>query len=335
MALDGDFYSVLGVERSASQDAIRSAYRKLARQYHPDVNKDPDAAKRFAEVTEAYDVLSDEEKRKTYDRYGHVSGAGAAGAAGGQAYGRGAWGPGPGGARTYTWSGTGPGVGGADFDVDFGDVFEQMFGGAGVRSPFGAGAAKTRTAEPPRQARGRDVHHAITVTFMTAALGGAETLRYEAASPGMQAETIEVKIPPGIDTGAKLRIKGKGQPSLTGGPAGDLILTVTVGAHPKFRREGLDVLVDLPISFVEAMRGVSADVPLLTGSATLTVPPGTSSSKRLRIRGKGIRDSSGNQGDFYAVIQIVVPEQGTDALSEEGKKSLSTLADELPNPRNE
>lgn len=318
MASQRDFYEVLGVKRDASADEIRSAYRKLARQFHPDVNKDPKAAERFSEVTEAYDVLADAEKRKQYDRFGRSGVGGSA---------RQGAGAGPGGARTYTWT-----AGPQGADGDFGDIFEQFFGGAGTRSPFGGGFGK-QTASPgasskPRSQRGSDVQHTLTVTFMTAALGGTETLRAELTGGG--SETIEVKIPPGIESGSKLRIKGKGHPSPSGQP-GDLILTVQISPHPYFQRDGLDVIIDVPITIAEATLGTKVSVPLLKGSVDLTIPSGASSGQKLRIRGKGIQGAQGKQGDFYAVIQIVAPP--SDSLSDEGRKSLEQLSKELPSPR--
>lgn len=321
-----DHYEVLGIERGADADRIRKAYRKLARQYHPDVNKAPDAAKRFSEVQEAYDVLSDEEKRRNYDQYGHANpGFGGAGAGGGFRPGPG----GPGAGGRAAWTNADP----SDFNAaDFGSVFEQMFGGGGfdggsrAQSPFGSRRARARTAQPER---GQDLEHAISVTFLTAALGGNEQLRL--AVDG-STQTISVKIPPGIESGAKLRVKGKGQAGPMGGPSGDLILTVEVGKHPYFRREGLDLLVDVPLNIVEAVQGASVEVPLLGGgSAQMKVPGGVSSGRKLRIRGKGITDAKGRAGDFYAVIQIAAPESGS--LSEEARKAVSALAGELKNPR--
>jgi curved DNA-binding protein len=350
MAKQRDYYEILGVGRDASADQIRSAYRKLARQLHPDVNKAPDAAKRFGEVQEAYDVLSDQEKRKGYDQFGHAG----VGAAGGQPRGGSeGWGPfgagGPGRART-TWTNVEPG----DFEGgDFSSIFEEMFGrtpgggggggaggGGGRGSPFGGGfgarpgdgGARARQSQPQR---GEDIEHTIAVTFMTAALGGTEQLRIGAGNGG-GASTINVKIPPGIEPGAKLRIKGKGQPSPTGGPRGDLILTIDVGNHPYFRREGLDLLIDLPITIAEAVLGVTVTAPLLTppggkASVELKVPPGSSSGRKLRVRGKGIANAAGKTGDYYAVVQIIAPKASD--LSEDHRNSIEALASGLKNPR--
>lgn len=328
-----DYYEVLGVGRGASTDEIRSAYRKLARKFHPDVNKAPDAAKKFAEVQEAYDVLSDAEKRKAYDRFGHAGvGVGPAGA--GAAGWGGVGGAGPRGRTVWTSSrGTGA--------EDLSDIFEEIFGhrraGAGPRagaSPFGFGVGREAGTRTAPAERGQDREHTITITFMTAALGGTEQLRFTVDGTS---STLNVKIPPGVDSGAKLRIKGKGQPSPFGGPAGDLILTIEVGKHPYFRREGLDLLVDVPITIAEAVLGTTVEVPLLGGatdaarSITIKVPPGASSGQKLRVRGKGLRDAKGTTGDYFAVILIVAPKAGD--LSENGRKMVAELALELKNPR--
>ena len=322
MAKQKDYYEILGVDRSASAEQIRSAYRKLARKFHPDVNKEADASKRFSEVQEAYDILSDAEKRQMYDRYGRADvGAGAP---------RGGWEPG--GARTRTsWSNIDPG----DFDAgDFGSIFEQIFSGqsgapfGGRVRPSGAGTRQRQAAE-----RGQDIEHTITVSFLTAALGGTEELRF-----GMDGanSTISVKIPAGIESDAKLRIKGRGRPGSAGGQPGDLILTIEVGEHPRFRREGLDVLIDVPINIAEAVVGTRVTVPLLSSAAKpptvhLKVPPGASSGLRLRVKGKGITDSTGKIGDFYAIVQIAA--QPANELSENGLKLVDQLAKELKNPR--
>jgi DnaJ-class molecular chaperone len=197
------------------------------------------------------------------------------------------------------------------------------FGGAGVRGTAGA-----RQARPNAQpTRGRDLEHRLHVSFLTAALGGDERLRI--TTPSGDPQTIHVKVPPGIEPGAKLRVAGKGQPSPAGGPAGDLLLTVDVGSHPLFRRERLDVLVDVPVNLSEAALGVTVTVPLLRGSADVKIPPGASSGRKLRLRGKGITDASGRTGDFYAVVQIMAPEQ----LSEHAHELLTELRGELKIPR--
>lgn len=329
MARSKDYYELLGVSRTATPEEIRKAYRKLARQYHPDVNKAPDAAERFSEIQEAYDVLSDEEKRQSYDRFGHAGVGGGAGVHPGAGWGGGA---GQRGGRTV-WTSEG-GVSGADFT----SILEEMFGGmgAGGGTPFDVGfggrAGRTRVRPP---ARGQDIEQTITVTFLTAALGGTEHLRVES---GGSVSTINVRIPPGIESGAKLRVRGKGAASPFGGPPGDLILTVQVGRHPYFRREGLDLYVDVPITIAEAVQGATVTVPLLPKAGTkewrsieLKVPPGTASGRKLRVRGQGVTDSKKVTGDYYAVVQIVAP--SFDELSDRGKAAIRDLASELQNPR--
>jgi DnaJ-class molecular chaperone len=332
MSTPRDYYEVLGVERGASKEQIRKAYRKLARQLHPDVNKASDAAKKFGEVQEANDVLSDDEKRKAYDQFGHAGvGAGGFGGAGGG---------GPRGGRTgrTVWTtGDAQDFGGEDLS----DVFEQMFGGRaqgpgagpGGAGPGGFGGFGGRTRARAQPQRGQDIEHGITVSFLTAALGGTEQLRF-----GMDGstETISVKIPAGIETGAKLRVRGKGQPGSAGGSGGDIILTVQVGEHPYFRREGLDVLVDVPINIAEAVLGAKVEVPLLpvdgkTPTVQIKVPPHTSSGARLRVKGKGIKDAKGRTGDFFAVVLIAAPR--ADELNLEDLKAIEKLSEHLQNPR--
>lgn len=321
MQPSNDYYKLLGVSHDATAEEIRKAYRKLARQYHPDVNKAPDAATRFAEINEAYEVLSDAEKRRSYDQFGRAG----VGATTGR----------PGGA---TWSQAGfGGSPGADFDAgDLGSIFEQMFGARGpggapgtATSPFGGdfGSGSRPVQSPPQ--RGRDLSHELPVSFMTAVRGGKEEVRFQL---GAGYETIEVRIPAGIESGAKLRVKGKGQPAPSGNPGGkpgDLIITVTVGQHPYFRRDGLNLLIDVPISIAEAGLGTEVDVPLIEGSVQIRIPPGASSGQKLRVPGKGIQDSRGAVGDFLAVVQIVAPSSLTDSA----RQSLEALAPELKNPR--
>jgi DnaJ-class molecular chaperone len=333
-----DYYDVLGVKRDATTEQIRSSYRKLARQFHPDVNKEPDAAKRFAEVQEAYDVLSDVEKRKAYDRFGHA-GVGAGPSPGSAGGGWGGFGGRERGGRTV-WTSSGGGMGAEDL----GSIFEEIFGGRaggprGGARPGRSGASpfdfdfESGSGPSPSQ-RGRDIEHKLTVSFMTAALGGSEQIRF---TMNGATSTISVKIPAGIDSGGKLRIKGKGEPGTEAGSPGDLMLTVEVGRHPYFRREGLDLYLDVPITIVEAVRGTTVRVPLLKSEdganwMEIKVPPGASSGRKLRIRGKGIADASGKKGDYYAVVQIVAP--AANELSESGSRLIADLENELKNPRN-
>ena len=305
MSTRQDYYQLLGVKRDATVAELRKAYRKLARQYHPDVNKSPEADRRFTEISEAYEVLSDVEKRKTYDRFGHA-GLGSGPTSGG-----------PGGGFRQTWSGPGGTQPGGSMDVE--SLFGEMFGSRGG-SPFGFGGFQPGSGgmgAPPPPQKGQDLLHRLSLSFMTAASGGEE---HVLINMGSSRQT---------EDGGKLRVKAKGQMSPNGGPPGDLIITVNVGKHPLFRREGLDILVDVPITIAEATLGVTVSVPLLAGSVELKIPSGASSGQKLRIKGKGVDDGKGRIGNFFAVIQIVAP----DSLSDEGKQMMEQLSRELKNPR--
>ncbi len=302
-----DYYEVLGVARDASADDLKSAYRQLARKWHPDVNKDPDASKRFSEIQEAYDILSDPEKRRAYDRFGHAG----ASAAGGQR---------PGAAHTYAWSSTD----GGPAPEEFSSIFEDLFGG---RRGRGRGARPGRGASAGAADRGQDIRTELSITFHTAVSGGKETLRLSRADG--TTESIDVTIPKGIEDGAKLRVRGRGNPSLQGGPPGDIILTIRVGAHPWFERKGLDLTLDVPITIAEAATGVSVTMPTLRGSVTLKIPSGTDSGKLLRIPGQGVEDAAGRRGNLYARVQITAPR----GLSEADAAALREIGSRLPNPR--
>lgn len=298
-----DFYEVLGVSRSATKDEVRKAYKKLARKYHPDVKPvDPDSEKKFSEITEAYDVLSDEEKRKNYDQFGHAF--------------RGAGG-GPSGGNPFEGFGGGGSGGGASFDLE--DLLGGMFGGGGGKggSPFG-NARRTQ----PRAQKGSDVRAEITVPFTVAVEGGEYSLTVQ---QGSKNERLTVKIPAGIDEGKSIRLAGQGNAGSGGGAAGDLLVTIHISAHPWFRRDGHNLLVDVPVTPSEAALGAKIDVPTLTeGVVVLSVPPGTSSGAKLRLRGKGVRNpKTGDRGDQFVVLKIVLPKD----LSEEALALYQQLAD--------
>ena len=291
-----DFYEVLGVPRSASQDEIRKAYKKLARKFHPDVKPaDPDAEKKFSEITEAYDILSDEEKRKNFDQFGH-----------------GFRGGGGGGGNPFQGFGGGSG-GGAAFDLD--DLLGGMFGGGGR----GGG----RRAQPRAQ-KGADAKADITIPFTMAVEGGDYSRNVQ---QGSKSERLSIKIPAGIDDGQTIRLAGQGGPGVGGGAPGDLLVTIQIAAHPWFRRDGSNLLVDVPLTPSEAALGAKIDVPTLTeGLVVLSVPPGTSSGARLRLRGKGVRNpKTGDRGDQFVVLKIVLPKE----LSEEARSLYQQLS-ELP-----
>ena len=292
MAASNDYYAVLGVDRTATAEEIRKAYRSLARKYHPDVNKAEDAATKFNEVQEAYDTLCDAEKRRSYDQFGTV-GAGGSGFRG-----------------DPRWAHSGFGSGGG---VDFSEIFGQAFEG-GANAPFGGSQQATR---------GQDRSMSITVTFMTAIKGGVEEIPIDDS-------TAELRIPAGIQSGSKLRLKGKGELGMSGGSAGDLLVTVTVGGHPLYQRKGLDVEIDVDLNIAEASLGTKISLPLpLGGSVDMSIPKGVSSGTRLRVKGKGCVGLNDKVGDFYAVIHIVAP---TD-IDDETSQLLEELKQRLPNPR--
>lgn len=352
-----DYYEVLGVSKSASTDEIKSAFRKLAKKYHPDLNKDnPDAADKFKEAQEAYEVLSDDNKRKMYDQYGHagVNGAGASGFGG---------------------------FGGAGFDAsgfDFGDIFDNIFGGGFGFS--GGGSSKTR------KARGSDLLMNVDLSFEEAVFGcekdisldvveecndcggkgghkeetcshchGSGTITTEqhtilgsfvskTTCPYCNGEgktykekcstchgkgrvkahkTITINIPSGISEDDRLRVGGKGNPGANGGPNGDLYLEFTIKKHEYFRRDEDDIYLNVPITITEAILGCKKVIPTLYGNVRLTVPAGTDSGDKQRIKGKGIDNKSRRKkGDMYIVLNVVTPKK----LSRDQKKLIESLS---------
>lgn len=286
-----DPYDILGVPRSATPEQIREAHRKLAKKFHPDLNKTAEAGAKFKEIQEAYDLLSDAQKRKQFDQFGHA-GPSMGGAPGGA---QGGWG-----------------------NVDA-STFEEIFG------DFMGGGARRAGGRRGGARAGEDLESRITVDFMTAAIGG---VRHVSLESGGQPISLDVRIPPGIESGGDLRLRGKGGEGMGGGPAGDLVLHISVAPHPWFRREGLDVVVEVPISIAECALGTSVEVPLLEGTATLRVPAGTASGKRLRLKGKGVA-AKGDTGDLYAVIRVEAPK----ALNDEDRAALERMKATEPDPR--
>ncbi len=287
-----DYYQILGVSKTASEDEIKKTYRNLAKKYHPDKNKgNKDAENKFKEISEAYAVLSDKEKRSQYDRLGS------------EAFGPGGQNPfagfdfsqfmgGGGGAR-----GRRGGARGGSRTVDFTDLFGDLFGGGGGGGGF--------QAEPQR---GADVESETSIDFRDAILGTTLDLRFS------DGRTVKVRIPEGVADGQKLRIKGKGETGPMGGPPGDLHLIVHVRPHPLFERRGDDIHIDLPITLGEAVRGADIDVPTIHGPVRARIPAGTQSGQTFRLRGKGVKKKNAT-GDHYYKVQIAVPRDlGAEAL---------------------
>jgi DnaJ-class molecular chaperone len=300
-----DYYATLGVGRGANHDEIQKAYRKLARKYHPDMNPDDKAAqKKFKEVQQAYDVLSDEKKRKMYDQFGpaYEQYSQAAGAGGGQV-------PPDFGGFDFRQVFTGGGGGGdAGLPPELQDLLRQFTsGGGGFQFGGGPQPAGRRRSRRGAAQPGADIRHEVEVPFRTAVTGGEVSLRL--VRPGRKAETLAVKIPAGIDDGQTIRLRGQGEPSTTGGPNGDLLITVRIASDSHYRRDGLDLIVRLPVTIAEAALGAKVDVPTPQGVISLKLPAGTSSGTRLRAKAQGIKKSDGSTGDLYAEVLIAIPKQ--------------------------
>ena len=341
-----DYYEVLGVSKNATKDEIKKAYRKLSKQYHPDINKAPDAAEKFKEIKEAYEVLSDDEKRARYDRFGHADPNEAFGGGG--------------------FRGGGFDFGGFSGFGGFEDIFETFFGG-GPR----------RQASGPR--KGADVEYMMTLTFEEAAFGKeteievpreetCETCHGSGAKPGTspqpcsrcggsgqitseqatpfgriinrrtcptcggtgryipekcptcggtgrvkQRKKIHVKIPAGVDDGQQLRVAGQGEPGVNGGPPGDWYIIFRVEPHEFFERDGLDIYCEVPLSFAQAALGDEIEVPTLYGDVKLKIPAGTQTGTRFRLRGKGVPNVRGyGQGDQHVIVRVVTPTKLTE-----------------------
>ena len=288
-----DYYEVLGVPRDASSEDIRSAYRKLARQNHPDVSKDADAGQRFSEIAEAYEVLRDPEKRERYDRLGPNWRAGqdVSGTQGFEGFG------GFGGGRGNGFDGdVRVDLGGG---ADFSEFFESLFGGG--RGPSRGGRRRQRGGAEGFSLRGSDHEATIELTLEEAYRGGNRKITLD------DGRDYEVTIPRGIRDGQRIRLAGEGGAGAGGGPSGDLLLRVRLRPHPRFRLVGRDLEVDLPVAPWEAALGATVPVPTLEGTANVKVPAGSSSGRRLRLAGQGMPGPKGEPpGDLYAVVKIVV-----------------------------
>ena len=279
-----DYYEILGVARTATPEEIRTAFRKKAREYHPDVAKDKvKGAEKFKEVNEAYEVLSDPAKRAKYDRMGNEM-------------------PGPG----SSWAGASGAPGMSDMEefhfggTGYSDFFEHLFGGmagGGFRGPSGRRMAR----------RGSDIEGDLMVTLEEVFRGSTREVTLQRGEG--KTETYRVKIPAGVREGQRIRLAGKGESGRSGGDAGDLYLRVRLARHPDLRVEGSDLYADVELAPWEAVLGAKVPVPTLDGAVTLKVPAGSTAGQKLRLRGQGLPREDGSRGDLYAVLEIDVPSQ--------------------------
>jgi curved DNA-binding protein len=305
-----DYYETLGISKTASEDEIRSAFRKLARKYHPDVAKDKKTAEeKFKQINEAYEVLSDPEKRRKYDQLGEnwnqPGGFQPPPQWGGGRPGGFRWGSGENGGVEFEFGGTG-----------FSDFFEAFFGGGRGRSAFGGFGQRGTMAE-----RGSDVEADIMVTLEEALHGSTRQVSLRRAG-SKKTETYQVKIPRGVREGQRIRLAGQGEAGERGGKSGDLFLRVRLARHPDFSVEGSDLVHEVKIAPWQATLGDQLIVPTLEGSARLKLPPGTQGGQRFRLRGRGLPGVSGQRGDLYVVAQISVPKK----LSEREREIWEQLA---------
>ncbi len=300
-----DLYKALGVAEDAEEAAIKKAYRKLAKEFHPDMTGDDKRkTERFKEINEAYDVLGDSKKRREYDRLKHapVRPDGMPEGFDAEAF-----------AQTFGRSRAGTG-GGVEMPGDFSDLFATLFGGGG-----GAGPGFNPRRPRSRPSRGSDVAGRMEVTFAEAALGGKRTVRTGSGA------TVEVSIPSGVEEGGRLRLPGQGAPAPgRNGTPGDLYLDIEVRPDPHLQRRGADIELALPVTFAEAALGAKIEVPTLEGRVTVTVPPGTSSGARLRLRGRGVKNGDGSRGNQLCRVEIVAPKLKPDDA--ETRKLIEELA---------
>ncbi|MEP7119325.1 MAG: DnaJ C-terminal domain-containing protein [Byssovorax sp.] len=312
-----DLYAVLGVPKTADEETIKKAFRKLAMKYHPDKNPGKANEARFKEVNQAQEVLSDPTKRALYDEFGEDSmsqnfdpeRARMIRQYGGGGGGRRAGGPGGQTVDINDIFGGGGAGGGGDFGDILGDLFNRGGGGRGARAP--------------RPSRGQDIEAEVTIEFASAVKGATLDLTLGEGAP------VQVRIPAGANEGSRLRIPGQGSPGSAGGPAGDLRITVHVNSHPLFKREGDDLTLDLPITLAEAYRGEKVKIPTPDGEVTLKVPVRTQSGNMTRLRGKGVARKGKEAGDLYVRFIVYVPTEDDPEVA----KAIDLLADKVPDPR--
>jgi curved DNA-binding protein len=294
-----DYYQTLGVKKDASQDEIQKAYRKLARKFHPDVNKEPQAEVKFKEIGEAYEVLKDPDKRQKYDQYG---------AAWKHAQQRGAPPPGWEGVQfDFGDLGGGFDFGGAGGGAEgFSSFFEMLFGrGAAGRRAGGAGGFPGGFEGFANRAGG-DAEATLSISLEEAVRGGTREIALTDPATG-QRRNLSVKIPAGVRSGQRIRLAGQGQPGLGEGPRGDLYLRIEIEPDPRFRVEGADLHTNVPVTPWEAALGGDAEVETPEGPVRIRIPPGSSSGRKIRLRGRGLKQADGERGDLLAEIRIVIP----------------------------
>ena len=302
MAGKKDYYEVLGVGRNADEATIKKAYRKLAKKYHPDMNGDnPEAAARFKEVTEAYNVLSDKEKKKLYDQFGHAAFDGSGNTSDFYKNGNGSY-------QEFHFEGG---------DMD--DILKNIFGDGFSQSGFSQGGfGYGGFRQSNFRQKGKNVSAGIEVSFDEAVFGCDKVIQLQ--NPDGVVQSLKVHVPAGIDTGKKIRLRGQGMPGMNGGEAGDLMLEVTVGKTTGYERKGMDVYTTLNIPFTTAVLGGEVIVPTLYGNVSCKIQEGTQSGSKIRLRGKGIVSMKNPQvkGDQYVTVQIQVPRH----LNPEAKQKL-------------
>jgi curved DNA-binding protein len=315
-----DYYKTLGVHKDATAADIKKAYRKLARQYHPDVNKSADAHKKFKDINEANEVLSDAEKRKKYDQLGPDWERFAQGGPAGGAHQRGGNGAG------YTWSYSGtPGANPFEGDENgFSDFFQTIFGGVGgfteANTARRRGGARTRAV-----AADMELEHPLEVTLAEAYKGTERVIELQGENG--KSRRLTVKVPPGVKDGQRIRLAGQAHAGSNGGPAGDLYLKVHVKPHPVFTRDGDDLRMDLPVALHEALLGAEVTVPTLKGRVSLRIPPETQNGRTIRLAGQGLPRAGGGFGDLYVTVKVVLPTK----LSDKERECLREIAESRKN----
>lgn len=286
-----DLYEILGVPKRASEEEIRQAFRKLAKENHPDLNPgNTAAAERFKKISAANEILSDPVRRRQYDA-GEIDASGEARRA-------------PFGARTRTRTNAG-----TFDDLGFSDIFADVFGGRGGANPFSGGAAGAGRNPRGFTARGQDLRYTLEIDFLEAITGAKKRVTLP------EGGTLDLTVPEGVSDGQVLRLKGRGASAPVGGEAGDALVEIKVKAHAQFKRQGDDILIEVPISIDEAVLGAKIEVPTPTGRVQLSIPKGTSSGKTFRLKGKGARNKTGAYGDELVSVRIVLPDDIDDSLS--------------------